>query len=227
MANLLLGTASFALLFHYSVYPQDLNESRRLPGEFGRGDEIALPHCSDTAGGCEAWAASGECDRRPNFMYQSCPKACGGCSKRYEHSPPHRVDLRPGVSMPAVGFGTAGLGDGTARAVVEALNVGYRKIDGAQAREWYREDLIGQALQLSSVRREDIFLTTKVHPRDFGAQATMRAVQRSLGDLGTEYLDLVLLHYSKCWGDICGGTVAKGTWQQRSADPMFAMTPVA
>ena len=50
--------------------------------------------------------------------------------------------LNSGALMPLVGFGTAGLGEATERAVLWALETGYRSIDSAQAREWYREDLV-------------------------------------------------------------------------------------
>ena len=58
--------------------------------------------------------------------------------------------------MPRVGFGTAGLGEGTAAAVRSALSAGYRLLDSAQAREWYREDLVGEALAASGVPRSEV-----------------------------------------------------------------------
>lgn len=115
--------------------------------------------------------------------------------------------------MPSIGLGTAGLAETTGEVVELALSLGYRKIDSAQAREWYREDLVGQTLKGSNIPRDELFLTTKVHPRDLGLNATRAAVQRSLVDLGVSYLDLVLLHYPECWGDLCGGATPEGTWQ--------------
>jgi diketogulonate reductase-like aldo/keto reductase len=71
--------------------------------------------------------------------------------------------------MPAVGFGTAGLGSGTKAAVGSAHEAGYRHFDTAQAREWYREDLVGQALREPlSQDRESLFITSKLHPRHLG-----------------------------------------------------------
>ena len=117
------------------------------------------------------------------------------------------VQLPGGGRLPRVGFGTAGLGAGTEQAVRSALAAGYTLLDSAQAREWYREDLVGAALRASAVRRSDLFLTSKVHPRHLGFQRTQRQVDVSLRELDTEYLDLLLLHYPKCWGDLCGGVV--------------------
>ena len=64
--------------------------------------------------------------------------------------------LPGGGRMPRVGFGTAGLGEGTAAAVRSALSAGYRLLDSAQAREWYREDLVGEALAASGVPRSEV-----------------------------------------------------------------------
>ena len=74
---------------------------------------------------------------------------------------------------------------------------------------------MGAALQSSDIPRDQIFITTKIHPRDLGKTATPAAVQRSLEDLGTTYLDMVLLHYPECWGDLCGGEEPEGTWKDR------------
>ena len=110
------------------------------------------------------------------------------------------VLLQSGHKMPRVGFGTAALGVHTKRAVVDALDLGYRMIDSAQAKEWYREDLVGEALVESGVARADVFVTSKLHPRDMGRKGVEGLVKRSLVDLRTEYVDLFLLHYSECCG---------------------------
>lgn len=112
-----------------------------------------------------------------------------------------------GAHFPRIGFGTAGLGEGTAAAVSEALRTGYRLFDSAQAREWYREDLVGSALSSEKiVSRKEVWLTSKVHPRHLGYEATARQVGVSLAELNTEYLDLLILHYPECWGDLCAGS---------------------
>jgi len=120
--------------------------------------------------------------------------------------------LNNGALMPLVGFGTAGLGEATERAVLWALEAGYRSIDSAQAREWYREDLVGSAVAKSGVPREALFLTSKLHPRHLGYDSTLRQFQSSLDDLRVEYLDLFLLHYPRCWGSLCDEK-PEGTWQ--------------
>ena len=126
--------------------------------------------------------------------------------------------------MPRVGFGTAGLGEGTGDAVHAALAAGYRLLDSAQAREWYREDLVGAAIAASGVPRAALFLTTKVHPRHLGRDATAARLAHSLRELGTSYLDLLLLHYPECWGDLCGGVAPAGTWRDswRALEAMHA-----
>jgi diketogulonate reductase-like aldo/keto reductase len=123
------------------------------------------------------------------------------------------VTLRSGARMPRVGFGTAGLGERTAVAVGAALAAGYRLLDSAQAREWYREDLVGEALAATALPREAVFVTTKIHPRHLGYAATAERVAVSLRELRTRHVDLLLLHYPSCWGDLCGGDTPAGTWR--------------
>ena len=118
------------------------------------------------------------------------------------------------MTMPAIGFGTAGLGLETKESVKKALQVGYRMIDTAQAPEWYREDLVGLAMEESKVERKDVFVTTKIHPRHLGRKG-MDMIETSLTNLRTTYVDLVLLHYSECWGNLCSrGEVVPGTWKE-------------
>ncbi len=134
------------------------------------------------------------------------------------------VTLRGGGRMPRVGFGTAGLGDGTATAVRAALAAGYTLLDSAQAREWYREDLVGQALRDAPVPRHALFITSKIHPRHLGFDASAARLASSLAELQTDYLDLLLLHYPECWGDLCGGVAPAGTWREswRALEAMHA-----
>lgn len=115
--------------------------------------------------------------------------------------------------MPRVGFGTAGLGDRTQLATLSALRCGYRLVDSAQAREWYREDMVGAAVAESKVPREKLFLVSKIHPRHLGFDATTAQLAVSLKELRTHFLDLLLLHYPECWGDLCNGQRPEGTWQ--------------
>jgi 2,5-diketo-D-gluconate reductase A len=108
-------------------------------------------------------------------------------------SPAHvPVATLPGGRMPQVGFGTWKLrGDQARAAVREALTVGYRHIDTATMYD--NEDEIGQALADSGVDRADVFLTTKIRPSDLGRERAV--LRRSLRALGTDYLDLWLVHW--------------------------------
>lgn len=101
------------------------------------------------------------------------------------------VMLRDG-RMPQVGFGTWQLrGDEARAAVTAAVSAGYRHIDTATM--YRNEQEIGDALAASDVDRSDVFLTTKIRASDQGQE---RAVLRqSLGALGTDYLDLWLIHW--------------------------------
>lgn len=115
------------------------------------------------------------------------------------------VTLNNGVKMPLVGFGVFEIPkEETARCVYDALEVGYRLIDTAQA--YYNEEEVGngiwQAIQKLGIKREDIFLTTKVWVTEFGYEKTKASVEESLKKLKTDYLDLVLIH--QCLSDYYG-----------------------
>ncbi|HET6686405.1 MAG TPA: aldo/keto reductase [Jiangellaceae bacterium] len=104
----------------------------------------------------------------------------------------HTVTLTDGDSMPLLGFGTWQIhGREAYDAVRVALDVGYRHIDTATL---YRNEAeIGRALRDSDVAREDVFLTTKLHPDDVGRED--QVLKASLAALGTDYLDLWLVHW--------------------------------
>lgn len=115
------------------------------------------------------------------------------------------VTLNNGVKMPMIGFGVFEIPkEETARCVYEALEVGYRLIDTAQA--YYNEEETGdgirQAIQKHGINREDIFLTTKVWVTEFGYEKTKASIEESLKKLKTDYLDLVLIH--QCLSDYYG-----------------------
>ncbi|KAJ1635661.1 NADP-dependent oxidoreductase domain-containing protein, partial [Pavlovales sp. CCMP2436] len=127
---------------------------------------------------------------------------------RGEPSGPPATDLLSGAQMPLLGFGCAGrLGAGTLR---EAARLGYTLFDTAQAHEWYDEAALGEAL----AGGPRVFVTTKVHPRDFGAESTAAALERSLARLRVGVIDLVMLHYPNCWGQLCAGSPPpEGDWR--------------
>jgi len=112
------------------------------------------------------------------------------------------IRLNNGITMPKLGFGVFQINDfeECERSVLDALEVGYRSIDTAQY--YQNEEAVGSALDKSDVPRREIFLTTKIWPTNFGEQKTEDAVYGSLKRLGTDYLDLVLLHQP--FGDYYG-----------------------
>ncbi len=102
------------------------------------------------------------------------------------------VSLRGGGELPVVGFGTWQItGSDCYRAVRHALDVGYRHLDTATL--YNNEDQVGRALKDSGVAREDVFLTTKLNPREAGRE--QKTIEKSLRALGTDYLDLWLIHW--------------------------------
>ncbi|MEK0306004.1 aldo/keto reductase [Bifidobacterium favimelis] len=104
------------------------------------------------------------------------------------------VKLNNGVEMPMEGFGVYQIRDfdQCKQAVLDALEVGYRSIDTAQA--YGNEEAVGAAIAQSGIKREEIFLTTKVWISDYGYDKARESVLRSLDKLGTDHLDLTLLH---------------------------------
>ncbi|HSI41903.1 MAG TPA: aldo/keto reductase [Xanthobacteraceae bacterium] len=99
-----------------------------------------------------------------------------------------------GASIPALGFGTFRMpGPDTARMVPTVLKLGYRHIDTAQI--YGNEAEVGSGIAASGIARGDIFLTTKVWVANYAHQALLASVDESLRKLGTDYVDLLLLHW--------------------------------
>ncbi|WP_435594986.1 aldo/keto reductase [Tsukamurella tyrosinosolvens] len=102
--------------------------------------------------------------------------------------------LNNGTSIPQLGFGVWQVPDDGARdAVAEALRVGYRSIDTAKVYE--NEAGTGRAIAESGLARDEVFLTTKLWNSDQGLDETLRAFDASLERLGTDYVDLYLIHW--------------------------------
>ena len=115
------------------------------------------------------------------------------------------VKLNNGIEMPMVGFGVFEIpAEQTAQCVFDAIECGYRLIDTAQA--YYNETEVGEgiqnAIQKLGIKREDIFLTTKVWVTEFGYEKTKASVEESMRKLKTDYIDLVLIH--QCLSDYYG-----------------------
>ena len=103
------------------------------------------------------------------------------------------VRLNNGVMMPAIGFGVYQIPvDETERIVSEALETGYRMIDTAAA--YFNEEQVGNAIRRSGLKREEIFVTTKLWVQDYEYDDALRAFDKSLKLLGLDYVDLYLLH---------------------------------
>jgi 2,5-diketo-D-gluconate reductase A len=97
-------------------------------------------------------------------------------------------------TIPQLGFGVFLVPpDEAATAVTHALNTGYRSIDTAAM--YRNEQGVGEAIRDSGLTREDVFVTTKCWPSDFGRNATPSACKKSLERLGLQHLDLYLLHW--------------------------------
>ena len=103
--------------------------------------------------------------------------------------------LSNGVKIPCIGYGTWQTPDGevTENCVKTALENGYRHIDTAFA--YGNEASVGRGIKASGVKREDMFLTTKHWVTERGYEKTLAAVDTSLKLLGTDYLDLYLVHW--------------------------------
>lgn len=112
------------------------------------------------------------------------------------------VKLNNGIEMPILGFGVFHIPDATEceRAVIDAIETGYRLIDTAAS--YQNEEAVGNAIKNSGVAREDLFITTKVWVQDVGYEKTKAAFQKSLDKLQLDYLDLYLIHQP--YGDVFG-----------------------
>lgn len=103
------------------------------------------------------------------------------------------VRLNNGVMMPAIGFGVYQVpASETERVVSDALEVGYRMIDTAAS--YMNEEQVGAAIRHSGLKREDVFVTTKLWVQDHEYDDTLRAFDLSMKKLGLDYLDLYLIH---------------------------------
>lgn len=104
------------------------------------------------------------------------------------------VELNNGYRIPQIGFGVYLIWDyeECKKAVLEALNAGYRHIDTAQL--YKNERAVGDAIRESEIPREEIFITTKIWVTNFGYKKAKVAIQKSLERLKVDYIDLMLLH---------------------------------
>ena len=109
----------------------------------------------------------------------------------------NEIKLSNGVLMPQMGYGVYQIEpEDCERCVMDAISVGYRMIDTAQA--YLNEEAVGKAWKKSGVRREDLFLVNKVWHSNYGEGQTMKSIDESLRKLQTDYIDLMLLHQPFC-----------------------------
>ena len=107
------------------------------------------------------------------------------------------IKLSNGVEMPILGYGVFQVSpEECERCVSDALSVGYRMIDTAQA--YANEEGVGAAIKKSGIPREDIFLVSKIWMTNYGYEAAKESINESLRKLQTDYLDLMLLHQPFC-----------------------------
>ena len=111
------------------------------------------------------------------------------------------IKLYNGVEMPVLGYGVFMVSpDECERCVSDALSAGYRLIDTAQA--YQNEEGVGNAWRKSGLKREDLFLVTKVWISNNGEEKAAESIDESLRKLQTEYIDLLLIH--QAYGDVFG-----------------------
>ncbi len=124
-------------------------------------------------------------------------------TKQTENSIP-TVTLNNGIQMPMLGFGTNTLnGPICVRCVSDAISVGYRLVDTAHI--YGNEEFVGEGIQQSGIKREELFITSKLWVDDAGYESTKKAFETTLKKLGLKYLDLYLIHRPR--GDV------KGSWR--------------
>jgi len=113
------------------------------------------------------------------------------------------------VTIPKLGSGTWFIDDDkAAQAVRDAVQIGYRNIDTAQA--YGNEGGVGEGVRTSGVAREDLFVSTKLAAEIKNYDDAVAAIEGSLQALGLDYIDLMLIHAPQPWNDFRGGDYAEG-----------------
>ena len=105
--------------------------------------------------------------------------------------------LSNGVKMPMIGYGVFQVDPQEAQQCVsDALSIGYRMVDTAQA--YRNEEGVGAAVRKSGLRREEVFLVSKIWISNYGEERALASIDESLKRLQTDYIDLMLLHQPFC-----------------------------
>ena len=109
-----------------------------------------------------------------------------------------KYTLSNGLEIPKLGLGTWFINDkDVVQAVVEAAKIGYRHIDTAQA--YQNENGVGEGIRASGVKREDVFVTTKLAAEAKSYQEAVSAIDQSLRTMGFDYIDMMIIHSPKPW----------------------------
>lgn len=113
-----------------------------------------------------------------------------------------KIKLNAGNEIPQLGFGVFQISnhDDAVKVVESAISNGYRLIDTAEA--YNNQTAVGEAIKNSDVNRDDIFLTTKLWVSNFTYEKATKAIDQDLQELGTDYIDMMLLHQAQ--GDFAG-----------------------
>ena len=138
------------------------------------------------------------------FLPLSGSKVFAALNSKWRKDAVPTVMLNNGIPMPFLGFGTHSLNGSTCEICVsEAISVGYRLIDTATI--YGNEEFVGAGIKKSEINRKELFITSKVWVDDSGYDKAKKAFETSISKLGTDYLDLYLIHRPR--GDV------KGSWQ--------------
>lgn len=148
-------------------------------GRVGKAEEIAsmvLLLCSDYAGFAigQTWAMAIQTNAQ-------------------EMNKVPTVKLNNGMEMPQLGVGTFLVKDDAAERVCHAIKVGFRLFDTAQG--YGNEKEVGEGIRRSGIDRRELFITTKVNTTEMRGGTVRQSLDKSLADLGTDYIDLVLIHW--------------------------------
>ncbi len=114
-----------------------------------------------------------------------------------------KYTLSNGIDIPKLGLGTWMISDkDVVQAVKEAVNIGYRHIDTAQA--YQNERGVGEGVRASGVKREELFVTTKLAAEVKSYEKAVASIDRSLQTLGLGYVDMMIIHSPKPWREFHG-----------------------
>lgn len=117
--------------------------------------------------------------------------------------------LSNGVEIPKLGLGTWFIeDDSAAQAVRDAIAVGYRNIDTAQA--YGNERGVGEGIRTAGVARDELFVSTKLAAEIKDYEGAVAAIDASLATMGLDYIDLMLIHSPQPWEDFRGGDYSEG-----------------